>query len=161
MDRGLEVRSHIRPLFCFRLIERPLPPASQYNIARRPVVSPARNLRTDEQVDSGHALAVAGDEGADGELLRPSRLLRRDPRGDDELHAALVVLRGEVVPVARERDDLADDRGDRLLVAEDAALDLDTGDDMNTTSAKETWRKSDGDESLADKVGNAGDELRR
>ena len=26
--------------------------------------------------------------------------------------------------------------------------------------AKETWRKSDGDESLADKVGNAGDELR-
>ena len=27
--------------------------------------------------------------------------------------------------------------------------------------AKETWRKSDGDESLADKVGNAGDDLRR
>jgi hypothetical protein len=25
---------------------------------------------------------------------------------------------------------------------------------------KEAWRKSDGDESLADKVGNAGDELR-
>lgn len=26
-------------------------------------------------------------------------------------------------------------------------------------AAKETWRKSDGDESLADKVGNAGDEM--
>ena len=28
-------------------------------------------------------------------------------------------------------------------------------------ATKEAWRKSDGDESLADKVGNAGDELRR
>ena len=27
--------------------------------------------------------------------------------------------------------------------------------------AKEAWRKSDGDESLADKAGNAGDTLRR
>src|SRR4029453_1733723 len=27
--------------------------------------------------------------------------------------------------------------------------------------AKEAWRKSDGDESLADKVGNAGDEMRK
>lgn len=26
--------------------------------------------------------------------------------------------------------------------------------------AKEAWRKSDGEESVADKVGNAGDELR-
>ena len=26
---------------------------------------------------------------------------------------------------------------------------------------KEAWRKSDGDDSLADKVGNAGDDLRR
>ena len=29
------------------------------------------------------------------------------------------------------------------------------------TDAKQTWRKADGDESLADKVGNAGDDLRR
>jgi len=28
-------------------------------------------------------------------------------------------------------------------------------------NAKETWRKSDGDEDLADKVGNAGDEIRK
>ena len=28
-------------------------------------------------------------------------------------------------------------------------------------TAKETWRKSDGDESLADKVGNAGDDIRK
>ena len=27
--------------------------------------------------------------------------------------------------------------------------------------AKETWRKADGDESLADKIGNAGDDMRR
>jgi hypothetical protein len=29
------------------------------------------------------------------------------------------------------------------------------------TEAKEAWRKSDGDESLADQVGNAGDDIRR
>lgn len=29
------------------------------------------------------------------------------------------------------------------------------------TGAKEGWRKSDGDESVADKVGNAGDEIRK
>ncbi len=28
-------------------------------------------------------------------------------------------------------------------------------------TAKETWRKADGDESLADKVGNAGDDIRK
>jgi hypothetical protein len=28
-------------------------------------------------------------------------------------------------------------------------------------TAKENWRKSDGDESLADKVGNAGDDIRK
>lgn len=28
-------------------------------------------------------------------------------------------------------------------------------------TAKEAWRQADGDESLADKVGNAGDDLRR
>ena len=41
------------------------------------------------------------------------------------------------------------------------------GDDLNTTadrasdSGKEAWRKADGDESLADKIGNAGDDMRR
>ena len=29
------------------------------------------------------------------------------------------------------------------------------------SGAKEDWRKADGDDSLADKVGNAGDDLRR
>jgi hypothetical protein len=33
--------------------------------------------------------------------------------------------------------------------------------DYKSTSDKEAWRKSDGDESLADKVGNAGDDIRR
>ncbi len=28
-------------------------------------------------------------------------------------------------------------------------------------TAKETWRKADGDESLADKVGNLGDDVRK
>ena len=28
-------------------------------------------------------------------------------------------------------------------------------------TAKETWRKADGEEDLADKVGNAGDEIRK
>ena len=28
-------------------------------------------------------------------------------------------------------------------------------------NTKEAWRKADGDESLADKVGNAGDDMRR
>ena len=32
--------------------------------------------------------------------------------------------------------------------------------DYKSTTEKEAWRKSDGDESLADKVGNAGDEIR-
>jgi len=27
--------------------------------------------------------------------------------------------------------------------------------------SKETWRKADGDESVADKIGNAGDDIRR
>jgi hypothetical protein len=40
-------------------------------------------------------------------------------------------------------------------------------DDMKKTyregeeKAKETWRKADGEEDLADKVGNAGDDIRR
>ena len=38
---------------------------------------------------------------------------------------------------------------------------LSTDDDYKSTSDKEAWRKSDGDESVADKVGNAGDEIRR
>jgi hypothetical protein len=33
-------------------------------------------------------------------------------------------------------------------------------DKSATTASNEAWRKADGDESLADKVGNAGDELR-
>jgi len=28
-------------------------------------------------------------------------------------------------------------------------------------TGKETWRKADGDESVADKIGNAGDDIRR
>jgi hypothetical protein len=34
-------------------------------------------------------------------------------------------------------------------------------DDYVSANDKEAWRRSDGDESLADKVGNAGDEIRR
>ena len=52
------------------------------------------------------------------------RRLVGQARGDDQVHAAVGVLRVEVVPVG-VRDDLADDRGDRLAVAEDTDLDLD------------------------------------
>jgi hypothetical protein len=41
--------------------------------------------------------------------------------------------------------------------------DMSGGGDLDqsaTTTANEAWRKSDGDESVADKVGNAGDEIR-
>jgi len=42
---------------------------------------------------------------------------------DDQIHAAVGVLRVEVVPVGM-RHDLADDGGDRLAVPEHANLDL-------------------------------------
>jgi hypothetical protein len=38
---------------------------------------------------------------------------------------------------------------------------LDTTPDATSDTSKEAWRKADGDDSLADKVGNAGDDLRR
>jgi hypothetical protein len=44
---------------------------------------------------------------------------------------------------------------------------IDAMDDAKSTyregeeATKEAWRKADGDDSLADKVGNAGDEIRR
>ena len=39
--------------------------------------------------------------------------------------------------------------------------DLKRGADDVGDASKETWRRSDGGESLADKIGNAGDDLRR
>ena len=51
------------------------------------------------------------------------RLVRKS-RGDDQIHPTIGVLRVEVVPVG-VRHDLADDRGDRLAVAEHTDLDLD------------------------------------
>ena len=39
--------------------------------------------------------------------------------------------------------------------------DLDTAADNAGDAGKEAWRKADGDEDLADKVGNAGDDMRR
>ena len=53
----------------------------------------------------------------------PARLLGRQARGDDDVRAALDVLRLEVVPLV-VRHDLADRRRDRRLVAEHAALHL-------------------------------------
>src|SRR6185312_8294051 len=57
----------------------------------------------DEEVHARHALAIARDEGCDGELLYPRDRAFVEPRRNDELHAAFVVLGGEVVPVGRER----------------------------------------------------------
>ena len=83
----------------------------------------------DEEVDARHALALASRRTTSTASSRTrSSASARDARGDDELHPALVVLRRVVVPVARQRDDLADDRGDRVAVAEHAALDLDAVD---------------------------------
>ena len=84
-------------------------------------------VRAHEEVDARHPLALGGDERLDRELADARVRLGRDARRDDEVHAALVVLRRVVVPVG-VRDDLADDRGDRVAVAEDAALDLDSVD---------------------------------
>ena len=39
--------------------------------------------------------------------------------------------------------------------------DLDTTADRAADTGKDAWRKADGDESLADKIGNAGDDMRR
>jgi hypothetical protein len=59
--------------------------------------------------------------------------------------------------------------GDELRKQAGNAGDAVDGDDKSatgdydksaTTASNEAWRKADGDESLADKVGNAGDELR-
>ena len=61
----------------------------------------------------------------DGELLHALERLGRQPRGHDQIHPAVGVLRVEVVPVG-VRDDLADDRRDRIAVAEHADLDLDS-----------------------------------
>jgi hypothetical protein len=36
-----------------------------------------------------------------------------------------------------------------------------TGDREAEETAKETWRKADGEEDLADKVGNLGDDIRK
>ena len=49
---------------------------------------------------------------------------------DDEIHAALVVLRGVVVPLVSERDDLARDGRDRVAVAEHADFDLDPVEEL-------------------------------
>ena len=58
-----------------------------------------------------------------------SAVSARDPRRDDQAHAALVVLRGVVVPL-RVGDDLADLGGDRIAVPEHAALDLDPVEEL-------------------------------
>jgi hypothetical protein len=43
---------------------------------------------------------------------------------------------------------------------EDAKADIKQGTRGVGNNAKETWRKADGDESLSDKVANAGDDIR-
>ena len=67
-------------------------------------------------------------------------------------------------------ESLADKVGN---VGDEVRKDLgNTGDDLSNAdstdpnragydSSKEAWRKADGDESLADKIGNAGDDMRR
>ena len=84
-------------------------------------------LAAHEEVDPGHSLALGGDERVDGELAASVLRPLGDARRNDELHAAVVVLRRVVVPVG-VRDDLADDRRDRVAVTENAALDLDPVD---------------------------------
>ena len=77
-----------------------------------------------EEVDPGHSLTVGRHERLDREASHLVRRLVRKSRGDDQIHPTGGVLRVEVVPVG-VRHDLADDRGDRLAVAEDTDLDLD------------------------------------
>ena len=80
----------------------------------------------DEEVRAGHPLARRRDEAGDRELAGPLDLrLGEAGRRDDELGAALVVLRRRVVPVGVVRDDLAGERRLRARqVAEHAHLDL-------------------------------------
>src|SRR4051812_46143467 len=81
----------------------------------------------------GHPLALAGDERPHGELLHELDRLLVEARRDHEVHPALFVLRRVVVPVGScraVRDDLPGQRRERLLVAEHAALDLDTFDEL-------------------------------
>ena len=83
----------------------------------------------DEEVDAGHSLAFRGHERLDREVAHPLVCLGGDPGGDHELHPALVVLRGVVVPLGVSHD-LADDRRHRVAIAEHAALDLGSYDEL-------------------------------
>jgi hypothetical protein len=87
----------------------------------------------DEEVDPRHPLALARDERAHREFLHALDRLRLEARRHDELHAALVVLGREVVPIGPAepvRDDLSRKRGDWPVVAEHAAFDLDPVDEL-------------------------------
>ena len=73
------------------------------------------------------------------------------------------------------KSDGDEDLGDKVgNLGDEVRKDLgNTGDDLSNAgydstdpnkagydSSKEAWRKADGDESLADKIGNAGDDIR-
>src|SRR5580765_1243341 len=79
----------------------------------------------DEAVDASHPLALRHAKRLDRDPLHLFDHGVREVRRDDEVHAALLVLRRVVVPLVSERDDLARDGRDRLAVAEHADFDLD------------------------------------
>ena len=83
-------------------------------------------VRADEEVHAGHAFAVGGDERRDGDVPNPTEHILWQPCGNDQLHAAVRVLRVEVVPV-RVGDDLSDRRGNGTTIPQDADLHLDAG----------------------------------
>jgi len=57
-------------------------------------------------------------------------------------------------------DEMRKDLGNTGDDIRDAGNDVRTSNDYDTNADKKAWRDADGNESLADKVGNAGDDLR-
>ena len=87
------------------------------------LVDEDRAVGLDKEVAAGEAAAAGEPEHARRQLLDPGDGLGGDRRRRQQLHAALRVLRLEVVPVG-VRDDFARQRGLGVLVAEHRALDL-------------------------------------
>ena len=98
----------------------------------------------DEAVDARHPFALGDAERLHCRALHVFQDVLRQLRRDQQLHAAFVVLRLEVVPLVPERDDLARDRGYRLAVAENADLDFDAVEN-SSTSTLSSWRKRERD----------------
>jgi len=62
--------------------------------------------------------------------------------------------------VGNAGDEMRKDLGNTGDDVRDAGNDARTSNDYDTNADKKAWRDADGNESLSDKVGNAGDDLR-